>query len=343
MSWKPAMWWKVAHRCFQILLAGLISLLLLETVLQVGARYMQQQNIQATQALPNAVKRVLFLGDSHTFGLYLPEAESYPRQLERLWATDGAQPLTDFINLGYPGTNSSRIRKSLPDILETMKPDVIVVLVGINDFWTAPVAIDEREEATTNITDWLYQHSRAFQLVYMLQKQAVNKSLLQVDQLPRQYRFSEENNARFIDAVRNNRPRQQSDKDNDINSAVQFGSRHFEIGVQFDASKKNRPMLALRNNLQAIVDIAIRKHVQVLLLTYMNNKDLFISVNQQYRNLPNLASAELLDLSSFHQEHCPPTGPCDAYFFPDLHPNAAGYHELSVRVLPVLRRMLATP
>ena len=92
-------------------------------------------------------QRVLCLGDSHTYGLWVERSQAYPQQLEAVWNERGLSPKLEVVNVGVPGTNSSRVLRELPEMLETLDPDILIVMVGGNDFWTLPVPLDERAAA----------------------------------------------------------------------------------------------------------------------------------------------------------------------------------------------------
>jgi lysophospholipase L1-like esterase len=329
------------HRILKASLATIIviffSLLLLEAVLQLASWYLRQGNNNRHEfLLTDAMHRVVFLGDSHTYGIYLPESDSYPAQLSKMWNEDTSLPKIDVINLGYPGTNSSRILKSLPDVIESLKPDVLVVLVGINDFWMAPVSLDKNETRITRFMDWFRQNSRTFKLIYIVQQNMVNKSKLKVDQSAREWKYSSDLNNAFNEGLRGKRDL----KSFDMDSAVQYGEKEFAIGAKFGSEKISEPMPRLRDNLFSIASFAKEKDIKVLFVTYMNNGPLFASVNGQYKILGKKGRQTVLDLSDFYEKNCQSGLECNAYFFPDMHPNAAGYREMAVRIMPALQQLL---
>ena len=106
-----------------------LALALLEFVLQVGALY-----VDATRSDPPAWltgdRRILCLGDSHTYGLWLDRDQAYPEQLEALWNESVESPKIEVINLGLPGMHSSRLRREFPGLLETFAPDLVILIVG---------------------------------------------------------------------------------------------------------------------------------------------------------------------------------------------------------------------
>ena len=56
---------------------------------------------------------MLCIGDSNTYGLWLERSQAYPQQLETLWNERNESPKLEVLNLGFPGTNSSRIVRDL--------------------------------------------------------------------------------------------------------------------------------------------------------------------------------------------------------------------------------------
>jgi lysophospholipase L1-like esterase len=101
----------------------LLGLLMLEGGLQVGAFFMKRSKRgELPVAWVTGNLRVLCLGDSNTYGLWLERKEAYPQQLEALWNQRVAAPKLEVVNLGFPGTNSSRLVRDLPRLLRRSTP-----------------------------------------------------------------------------------------------------------------------------------------------------------------------------------------------------------------------------
>ncbi len=81
-------------------------------------------------AAPNGKRRVVFLGDSFTAGLYVEENESYVGLLKRAWANE-----FDVANLGTEGYGTDQEALLFESDGRAYKPDYVVVgfLIG-NDF-----------------------------------------------------------------------------------------------------------------------------------------------------------------------------------------------------------------
>lgn len=78
---------------------------------------------------------VLSLGDSHTFGLPLPAEESYPAQLEAALRRHHPEFEFQVVNLGIPGANSSFVANRLERQMFQLRPDLVIVWVGVNNIW----------------------------------------------------------------------------------------------------------------------------------------------------------------------------------------------------------------
>ena len=83
---------------------------------------------------PNAPLTILCLGDSHTFGIGADAAHSYPRQLEGLLQAQWPAQAIRVVNAGVPGFNSSQVLHRLEGHLREAQPDLVLVLVGLNDW-----------------------------------------------------------------------------------------------------------------------------------------------------------------------------------------------------------------
>jgi len=129
-------------RVWLVAIALVGSLVAMELVLQIGALVVGavagQHRIEAGEG---AV--ILCVGDSHTYGLPLPEEESYPSQLQAaLDARHGAGTYR-VVNLGIPSVNSDFVLNRLERQIVQLDPVLVIVGVGINNLWNA-VGLDAR-------------------------------------------------------------------------------------------------------------------------------------------------------------------------------------------------------
>ena len=137
----------VASRALLLIASLLLTALLVELSLHVVSFVMQAGGRETQRDWLTGDFRVLALGDSNTFGLFLAAHESYPGQLQASWNEDFATPKIEVVNLGYPSTNSSRLLLNFERLLEAFTPNVVLLQIGVNDYWTAPVPLDRESLA----------------------------------------------------------------------------------------------------------------------------------------------------------------------------------------------------
>jgi len=84
---------------------------------------------------PAGTLRVLFLGDSWTFGMGLQEADTFPRRFEELARQLGAGNgrRVQAVNLGMPGYNTANEIAALDFFWERVRPDAVVLCPTSND------------------------------------------------------------------------------------------------------------------------------------------------------------------------------------------------------------------
>lgn len=153
-----------------LVLGGLaLAVALLEGALWAAALVVRVSGRPLPITLASEGRRVLATGDSNTYGLYLEPEQAYPLVFERLWNARHPEHPVEVLNVGYPGTNTSRLRNALPRFLESAKPDVVTIMVGANDFWTEPEPVPRDVEASPEHggPSWLWRHSRVYRLLYM--------------------------------------------------------------------------------------------------------------------------------------------------------------------------------
>lgn len=107
--------------------------------------------------------RYVALGDSYTIGTSVEAAERFPNQLVEALADDGFE-LELVANLGVNGyTSADLIRDELPE-LDALAPDLVTLLIGVNDVVQGvPAATYERNIVT--IIDALLARLQAARIV----------------------------------------------------------------------------------------------------------------------------------------------------------------------------------
>lgn len=78
---------------------------------------------------------ILCMGDSHTAGLGAPAGKDYPHQLQELLEVSDPNKKFVVINRGTPGFNTAKVLHNLPVYLEQFQPQILLLLVGMNNDW----------------------------------------------------------------------------------------------------------------------------------------------------------------------------------------------------------------
>jgi lysophospholipase L1-like esterase len=111
----------------------MICLISLELVLQIASLPLKIKKLVLVRS--GGDFNILCIGDSFTYGTGAPLQDSYPKQLERILDKDFASKHINAINLGIPGSNSSQCLKYLKEKFDFYKPEIVIVLVGMNNCW----------------------------------------------------------------------------------------------------------------------------------------------------------------------------------------------------------------
>lgn len=292
----------------------------LELTMQAAAFVVGATGRNSVSQWVGGATRVLTLGDSNTYGLFLPPEQSFPAQFETLWNSEIESPRVEVINLGYPGTNSSVLLNNLPKLLDTFRPDVVLVMVGVNDFWTDVVSRDDVSQSTFDrAAIWLRQHSRVYKLASMIRRSFYDPAKLDLGE--RSALAPEAIDAKFTDAI----TKELANIEGHSPAAVRYGDRTFDFG--FTRGTGNRGSVELlEENLRAIVAEIEREGGRPVLLTYPAPRAGHYDVaNRSTRRVARLAGVPLVDIAKAVSAHCPDSTRCPDLFFPDNHAREPGY------------------
>ncbi|HBA61963.1 MAG TPA: hypothetical protein DCZ92_14345 [Elusimicrobia bacterium] len=114
-------------------LAGALLLTLcLEVSLRLfGSRYAARLSARGQ----DGAYTVLCVGDSFTYGAGAPAESSYPRQLENVLKERFPGQAFSVVNFGESGQNTAQLLDRLPQALDKVRPDAVILLSGLNNFW----------------------------------------------------------------------------------------------------------------------------------------------------------------------------------------------------------------
>jgi len=351
----------------------LISLVILEAVLQLGALIVKENIWRAKTHWLTANVRVLALGDSNTYGLYLPMEDSYPSQLEKQWNTTHPEMPIEIINLGYPGTNSFRLLANLPDILDTFKPDLVLLMIGFNDFWT-PVEPSPKTPQLSWTKKMLY-HSRVYKLVHMVfQQQQIDKEIDTGDRMLSGFSGIELSTAeiKFLEAktglsfidiqskkadlekdaamkkkleeavqhIMEERKKNPSQKD--ILNTVKYGDKTFSLGIADGSSAGNSKQM--EQNIFSMLALLNERNINYFLINYPSNHGYYPAANRKIFRVAEQTHSRFIDLgSTFTQECRNKPENCPELFFYDGHATANGNHLVSTTVMQNLENYFDLP
>jgi lysophospholipase L1-like esterase len=121
-------------------------------------------------AKPAGARRVVFLGDSVTFGAGVRDDEPFPRLLEAAVNEGGAGPI-ETVNAGVVGYNTVQELARLEQVGLAYQPDVVVVTFVVNDLLETFTIFDHQYEPTGSLAYvkvWLRRNSHLYRFVQNL-------------------------------------------------------------------------------------------------------------------------------------------------------------------------------
>jgi lysophospholipase L1-like esterase len=163
------------------LLAIIALLVAVELALQAASLWGQWYYQREDALLRPDATRILCLGDSNTYGLYLPRESSWPSQLQDLLDREVPHRY-QVINLGFPGAPTFRIADNLPTFLARFHPDLVIVLAGVNDFLYGAIdAANPRPPWRVRVRDFASTHIRLYRAWQLWQRSRQAPDLVRND------------------------------------------------------------------------------------------------------------------------------------------------------------------
>ncbi len=270
------------------LLGALLLLVLLELALQAAGPVVATLSARrdgppdGRQALT-----VLCVGDSHTYGLHLPRLYAYPALLASRLGRRYEAPVA-VLNRGVPGQNSAQVEAGLAADLDALDPDLVVVLVGINDTWNTT--------AENTPGAWMGR-LKLVRLVRVLTAGVTSAHPFEIS--------SDERGEFFVDRGAGPRP---------------VNATSLEAGV------RSGPALTALTaaHLRSIVSLCRDTGTRPVLMTYAESEGPFADVNAAAREVAAEQGVVLVDHARAFTGHFAEFG-YEPLMFNDHHPNLAGY------------------
>lgn len=325
---KIASWSLAVVLC---VLAAELSLQLVAWVLATDGR----------DALPGTQQdyRIVTVGDSNTFGLYLDADETWPAQFQARWNTFAAEHSdvnpVEVINLGVPGTNSSRLLKNYREMLETFQPDLVLMMIGFNDWWTPN---ETWQPAQQGLFKRLLDKSRLYRFYLLLKADQVQPAKVEVmervDSLGEL--TTEEIIARVKKETAEKQAKPQDPEKGRLSTRVKYGEKEFLLGYD-GAEGEPGGFRKLESNLKAMADISNTLGVELVLLNYAGNQKFYKAANEKLANHSQKLGLPLVDVQQYVAPVCPKALECPEHFFPDMHPRPKGYALVAEAVFDYFR------
>jgi lysophospholipase L1-like esterase len=339
----------------RFVLAGVVTLVAAELSLQAAAWVIHRTGRGGAVGWRTSDLRVLCLGDSNTYGIWVQKDEAWPAVLQAHWNAATPDRKIEVINLAFPGTTSSRVLKNLPAVLDTFRPDLVLVMVGVNDWWSPPVAEGTRD-AGLRLKAWLYEHVRLYRIVYMLQRQAFDPAKLHVNDSIRQGDLAPENQPDVVERVKALRAEMgrriqagesleglRKEVPESLQAPFEYEGKRFDLGMSVEGNDSGeKPADTLERSLVGIGRLARTSSGQLLVMTYPSNVFVYAAANRVVRGVTQRLDVRMLDLTPRFLQACatPTTKGCDRYFLSDQHPNAAGHVMVADAIAEQLRSMM---
>jgi lysophospholipase L1-like esterase len=310
-----------------IAVAAVVLVAGLEILLQTGAWVVRLTGRDTPSAWLTDDVRVLCLGDSNTYGIYVEPDESWPAQLEKHWNESVASPKIRVFNLGYPGTNSSKVVSQTAKVLETFRPDVTIVMVGANDFWTKPVDVAPEPDPHNALVRFVERHSRLYKLAYMLAHAGDSDELV----VPRVKSRGE---------------------GRELRKEATFGDETFDLGFTENSEgfardqvlKRAKTTRSMSRNFEELVRRARDGGTKLVFMTYPAQEEagFYAAASREVWRVARQTGTPLVNLRSVFAARCPEPD-CRELLSRDQHPNARGYAIVAEDVAGRLRELLAEP
>lgn len=303
-----------------------IAVLLVEGVLQGAALVIHLAGRRPDAGWSSEGLRLLALGDSNTYGIYLDEEDSYPSQLQALWNEDpGSSGPIEVLNFGYPGNSTDAILADYRRTLTVLEPDVVLFLAGANDYWARPVDRTETGEKRFSTVSFLARYSRLYRLWQIAQgagESGAPESMTAPNFRDPSVRLEIERRG-ITDWLRDNGEEGRafvSETRRHGGETFAFGFRAGDAPVPRDETERR-----LDANLDELHAISNTFATVVLTLTYPSNAGLYRLANGAIRRAARAGGWNVIDLAAVFRERCAGDPACPRFLLPDGHPTARGY------------------
>ncbi len=289
-----------------------LSLVVLLGIAEIGLR-IASHFVSRERGGAGAATTILCVGDSHTFGLHVIPALSYPSRLQN--ALDPSGESIGVVNYGVPGRNSSALLASLPDYLDRLSPDLVLILVGFNDSWNFDATRSDADDAADS-PSWFAQ-LRVTRLFRILRLNLAGRASSGPKVVEKDGKMMVEENG--------------------VQKPAAMGGKAF--GVLSGDGLTSR----VRKNLEKIV-ARVRAHgaTPVLLDYATENQSYFLDLNANARATAADLGVPFIEIAIPFRAAIAQSG-YSSLFFDDDHPNARGNEYFAALVADGLKKQHLVP
>lgn len=157
------------RKLLTVTLGVLVGLFVVEIGLRVAAAVVSRVALRGGIERSAGDKfRIFCVGDSNTYGAAVPRDQTYPANLERILNAAAGEDRFEVVNLGVPGSNSAQVIGRLPQYLQAYKPNLLLVLTGVNDYWNPAEVGDPGAESLGAHLHRLLLHLRTYRLAVLV-------------------------------------------------------------------------------------------------------------------------------------------------------------------------------
>ncbi len=300
--------------------------------------------------------RIVCIGDSNTYGIGTPRDQTYPAQLERVLNQRSAGRRFEVVNLGVPGTNSGQALHRLRGYIEAYRPDLLVVVIGVNDYWN-PAEMDLSE--TASLGERLHRaasYLRTYRLVMLtldqLGQQASGNADGQIDLNALQVRGQARTQRDRVtpdEAGDDAGPQAGPGAGGDVNDATVWQLRDGGFTTVFRNPARSVLLSpeeheqVLRRNLEEIMRVAAAEGVPLVLATYAANIGHYQVANRAMNAVVGAQVVSQIFDRALRARLPDASAAIRELFFPDLHPKAPVYTVYAANLSDELTRRGLVP
>lgn len=267
--------------------------------------------------------RILAIGDSNTFGVYLTEKESYPARLEILWNSRHPNRTIKVINAGYPGIGSHRLASVIDPIMELVRPDIVLLSIGAADFFSAARYVEPAPERRSVLSRLL----RSVRTARKHRKTELYSADTVIIKQREVLRWSEdlEELKPVIKAFKRANNTNPGEPDTGDEFLTLGHQRITMITAEENSEQrdKEKGFHHVQHNLSCMQRKVDAQGATLYMMNYAASSGVFSQANREIRGYArNNPDIHFIDVATGFRELCPDNEQCPDLFFGDLHPTA---------------------